>query len=333
MTKNPDQGCLMSTTQKKIRNWKEYNSGLIKRGQILLSFEEDFLDTLYYQAPRCRGGRKIYSPKMYEYLLTIKVMLRLPWRATVGFAKSLLQKAYPTRIIQIPDYAHTSREARILDLKIKPINLNEEGLELAFDSTGLNVYSTSGYHQRKHGTGLHRQKDQWKKVHIGLELNTMQIVCMSYTDSRTNDCEVVQELCDQVKRNIVSMRADGAYDTNEFYEMLHHQGTKILIPPALTSKAQDELKKAPKIKKEYLKQRDDAIHFIRQYETFEEGLKQWKISSGYHRRSLVEATMFRLKRIFGFHLHLQTEQGRTNELITKINLLNKMAAIARAEYF
>lgn len=43
---------------------------------------------------------------MYEYQLSIKVMLRLPWRATVGFAQSLLQKAFPSTTIQVPDYAH-----------------------------------------------------------------------------------------------------------------------------------------------------------------------------------------------------------------------------------
>lgn len=325
----------MGKTQKKIRNWPEYNKGLIKRGQILLSFDEAYLDELYYEKPQHRGGVKIYSPKMYEYLLTIKVMLRLPWRATIGFAKSLLEKAFPEQLIRIPDYAHASREANRLELKIKPLGLKaEESLELAFDSTGLNVYSTSGYHRRKHGKeGLCRNKEQWKKVHIVLELNSMQIVSMAYTDSRVNDCEVVQDLCKPIKGKIKSVRADGAYDTNEFYELLHEKEAKILIPPATTSKAQDELKKQSKMKKDYLEQRDETIHFIREYDTFEEGLKEWKITSGYHRRSLIEATMFRLKRIFGFSLQLKNEQGRHNEIVVKLNLLNHMAVLGKAEYF
>lgn len=325
----------MAKTQKKIRNWSDYNKSLIKRGQILLSFDEDYLEQLYNSKAPKRGGQKIYSSEMYEYLLTIKVMLRLPWRATTGFAKSLLQKAFPDKVIQVPDYAHASREASKLELKIKPLGIKvEDGLELAFDSTGLNVYSTSGYHQRKYGKeGLCRKREQWKKVHIALELNSMQIVSMAYTDSRINDCEVVHELCGTVKNKINSVRADGAYATYEFYELLHERNTKVLIPPAVTSKAQDELKKTAKVKKEYLEQRDATIHFIRQYELFEDGLKQWKKSSGYHRRALVEASIFRLKRIFGFNLQMHTEKGRKNEIVTKINLLNQMAALGRAEYF
>lgn len=39
--------------------------------------------------------------------------------------------------------------------------------------------------------------------------------------------------------------------------------------------------------------------------------------SGYDRRSLIEATMFRLKRIFGLNLQLKNEKGRANEIIVK----------------
>lgn len=74
------------------------------------------------------------------------------------------------------------------------------------------------------------------------------------------------------------------------------------------------------------------IKEIRQYESFDEGLKAWKVSSGYHRRSLVESCMFRLKRTFGFYLQQKTEAGRLNEVITKVNALNLMASFGRAEY-
>lgn len=319
----------MAKTQKKIRNWGEYNKSLVKRGQLLLSFTSDYVNELYYQAPHAKGGQKLYSPLMYEFLINIKVFLRLPWRATVGFAQALLQKSFPNQVLQVPDYAHASRECRKLKLKIKPVKINrEEGLNIAFDSTGVNVYSTSGYHQRKYGKeGLHRKRDQWKKIHLAVDLDSMQIVSMAYTDSGVNDCEVVDELWDAISGPVNSIRADGAYDTFDVYERGHNEGTQIIVPPAITSKAQDELKSQPKIKKEFLAPRDSAIHFIRQFETFKDGLKQWKIDSNYHLRSLVETTMFRLKRIFGFNLSMKTDEGRRNEVITKINFLNQMAAL------
>ena len=126
---------------KTIRNWKDYNNALKKRGTILLSFSQDYIEQLYYQDKQNRGGVKRYSSQMYEYLLSVKVMLRLPWRATIGFAETLLRKAYLDRATQVPDYAHASREVGKLNLKIKPLLVNKaEGLELAFDSTGVNDF-------------------------------------------------------------------------------------------------------------------------------------------------------------------------------------------------
>jgi hypothetical protein len=244
----------MANTQKKIRNWSEYNKSLVKRGQLLLSITSDYIEQLYYQAPQRKGGQQLYSPQMFEFLINIKVFLRLPWRATTGFAQALLQKIFPTQKLPIPDYTHASRACKTLRLKIKSVGINiNEGLNIAFDSTGVNVYSTSGYHQRKYGKeGLHRKRDQWKKVHLAVDLDSMQIVSMAYTESGINDCEVVDELWDSISGPINSVRADGAYDTYDVYERGYVEGVQIIVPPAKTCKAQDELKKPPKIKMDFL---------------------------------------------------------------------------------
>ena len=207
------------------------------------------------------------------------------------------------------------------------------GMEIAFDSTGVNIYTKSGWHQRRYAKDtIHHKRDQWKKVHIALDLNSMQIISVAYTNSNVNDCEVVKELCEATEGPVERVRADGAYDTEEFHKIITDWGAKALIPPAKTSKAQDERKNPPKIPKNYLEQRDRMIKEIREHEPFEEGLKAWKVTSGYHRRSLVESCMFRLKRAFGFHLQQKTENSRKNEVITKINILNLMASFGRAEY-
>lgn len=94
-------------------------------------------------------------------------------------------------------------------------------MEIAFDSTGVNVYETSGWHQRKHGRdNLYKKREQWKKIHLVLELDTIQILSVTYTDSNVNDCEAVKELCDEIKGPVSSVRADGAYDTEEFYKII-----------------------------------------------------------------------------------------------------------------
>jgi IS5 family transposase len=139
----------------------------------------------------------------------------------------------PESDVLAPDYGHASRECGKLDLKIRPVNFKEDGLEIAFDSTGVNVYSTSGWHQRKHGKdALYRKRDQWKKIHVAIDLDNMQVLSVVYTDSNVNDCEVVQELCSNIKASVKTVRADGAYDTEEFRKIIYEWGAQDLIPPA-----------------------------------------------------------------------------------------------------
>ena len=64
---------------KKVRNCREYNKNLIKRGAIIFTFDKKYLQELYFSGKQKRGEVKEYSDKMYEFLLTIKVMLRFPW--------------------------------------------------------------------------------------------------------------------------------------------------------------------------------------------------------------------------------------------------------------
>lgn len=315
------------TKTRGICNWKDYNEALVKRGEIVFSFEQNFFKKMYYGGKQNPGGVRKFTPHMYEYLLTIKVLLRLSWRATIGFARGLLKRVF-SEDIPLPNYAHAAREANKLNLKIKShLKEPEKGLEIAFDSTGLNVYSTSGYHIRKYGKGsLWRKRDQWKKVHFAIDLNEQQILSMVYTKSNVNDCEVVNKLSGAIKGKIVKAIADGAYDTEEVHKLIYGWGAQALIPPAITSKAQSELK-SKKPYKEHLKQRDETIKRIKEEGDFKTGLKEWKKESGYHRRSLIETCMFRFKRIFGFHLQQKVENGRKNEIITKVNLLNKMSVL------
>jgi transposase len=324
----------MPKIQKRIRNWKEYNKSLKKRGTIIFSFDQKYLSELYYSGKQKRGGKKKYGKAMYEYLLTVKVLFRLPWRATAGLVEELFKKALSGKQIIVPNYAHTSREVNKLELKVKQYSPRKlKRMEIALDSTGIRVYKSSDWHQSRHGiNNEHHSMDKWRKIHIALDLDTMQIQGMEYTPSTVNDCEVVPELTKKIDGKVKSIRADGAYDTKKTYKIINALGAKPIIPPHAGSRMQDELKRKPKRKDAYLLSRDEAIKVIRNHGDFFTGVKQWKIANNYHRRSLIESCMFRLKSSFGFHLQQKTEQGRRNEMIAKVNMLNLMASYGRAQY-
>lgn len=64
---------------KKTRNWRECNKSLIKRGLLLLSFTPGYVEERYYQNRQRKGEVTLYTPPMHEFLINIKVFLRLPF--------------------------------------------------------------------------------------------------------------------------------------------------------------------------------------------------------------------------------------------------------------
>jgi hypothetical protein len=321
-------------TIKKVRNWNEYNRNLEKRGEIIFHIEEEYGKKLYYQGDQKRGGLRKYTKEMYEMILIVSTLLKFPLRASVGFVKGLLYKLNGKEC-EVPNFGHASRMIKELDLNIKSYTRKTDNISLCFDSTGVSIHDTSGWHQRKHGGKDKSPNERWKKVHITTDLNTGQILSMEVTESNVNDCEVVDKMMNNLncdKKNIKEILGDGAYDLYDLYKKGFEIGAKVIVPPDTTSKAQDELKKGRK-KLEYLKQRDETIKFIRQYENFELGRKKWKEISGYHQRSKIEATMFRWKRTHGFGVRYRSKESMKNEAIVKVNILNKMIDIGRAMYY
>lgn len=56
------------------------------------------------------------------------------------------------------------------------------------------------------------------------------------------------------------------------------------------------------------------------------GRKAWKMSSNYHRRSLSETAMMRVKMIFGSTLYSRKFEKQKTEAAIKIKCLNKMTS-------
>jgi len=56
------------------------------------------------------------------------------------------------------------------------------------------------------------------------------------------------------------------------------------------------------------------------------GRAAWKHKIGYHRRSLAETSMFRLKTIFGDRMYSRTPERQQTDIIIKTKALNLMTA-------
>ena len=79
---------------------------------------------------------------------------------------------------------------------------------MVVDATGLRVYGSGEWHVRKHRHGRHRA---WRKLHLGVDERTKEIVAVEVTPSRVHDCRLLPALLDQIPGRIVQVSGDGAY--------------------------------------------------------------------------------------------------------------------------
>lgn len=102
------------------------------------------------------------------------------------------------------------------------------------------------------------------------------------------DCEVLPDLLEQIDLPIKQVSGDSGYDTKGCYDTISQRGARAAIPPRINAKMQQTHPHSPPYP------RDENLRRVNQV-----GRKQWKQESGYHRRSLSETAIFRLKTIFG----------------------------------
>ena len=123
--------------QYRVRNWAEYNEGLVRRGSITLWISDDVISA--WQAmprnPRPRGGQQQYADGAIECLLMVKSVYHLPLRATEGFAQSLCDLLHIA--LPVPDYTTVCRRAKTLTVNLP--TTAQGPIYAVLDSTGLKI--------------------------------------------------------------------------------------------------------------------------------------------------------------------------------------------------
>lgn len=252
-----------------------------------------------------------YSDVAIECLLTIKAVFKLPLRSLQGFAQSLVRLMKVD--VKIPNYTTLSRRAANLSVALNA-SVSSSARTLVVDSTGLKVYGQGEWHARKHGV---QKRRTWRKLHIGVDAETQEVVAAIVTTNDVGDSEVFDDLMDQVPGDIKAVAADGAYDAQDIYKTLNERNAKALIPPRKGAK----IKKHGNCKGEpYL--RDENLRSVRKL-----GREGWKKEVGYHVRSLSETAMYRIKQLFGDSLSSRKFERQCTELFIKMSALNTMTRI------
>lgn len=293
----------------RVRNWSEYNKGLVARGSLYVWFNKGHI-----LSEQGAHGNRAYSDMLILCALTIKQLFNLPYRATEGFLGSLIklnQLEIPT-----PDHTTLCRRAKTLkvDLGVKSTG---KPRHILVDSTGVQVLGEGEWKRLKHGES---RCQVWKKLHIALDADSLDIVGLDVTDSVRLDGNYLPGLVGQVDDPIEQITGDGAYDKQNCYEAAHQLGAKPVFPPQHNAAVQrNKVKKNPA-----LTPRDELIIRLNSASDKEEELRIWKQENNYHRRSLIETNMSRLNFIFGDQISARTPENQFTDLAIRCRIINQM---------
>ena len=302
----------------RVKNWSEYDRALVQRGSLIFWLSDDFERTWLYIGEKQRGSQFDYSDKAIEIMLTLKEIFHLTNRGVEGFVRSLFVMMKVD--LPVPDHSTLSKRGKAL--KVKMSKKASGRLNLVLDSTGLKIYGEGEWKVRKHGYSKRRT---WRKLHLGADPETGEIQAVLLTENSVSDDVAVDELLEQIEQILLACAADGAYDKRKVYDALnkHSPEVEILIPPRKNARIwQHGNSKAQPLK------RDENLRYIRKH-----GRQQWKEDSGYHMRSLVETTMFRLKIIFGDELSTRLLETQTTQALIRCLALNKMTCLGMPESY
>src|SRR5947209_3018564 len=291
----------------RVRNWKQYNDALVRRGSLTLWVEQETLQAWRNQGPSQRGAQFRFSDLAIECLLTLRAVYHLTLRATEGFARSLFEVMGVG--LTVPDYTTLCRRAATVRVTLPKKATGP--LHLVLDSTGLKVYGEGEWKVRQHGYSKRRT---WLKLHLAVDPQTHEIQAAMVTDPGVTDAETVPALLGQVENPIDSAAADGAYDRQVVYDALEGRSARAVIPPRRDAKIKRHGNTSgPRLA------RDENLRRIRQI-----GRSAWKEESGYHERSLAETAMSRIKSIFGDSVASRSSAQQATEAGIRCRALNIM---------
>jgi len=312
----------MAIKADRARNWRKYNEALVQRGSITFWFDEDVIKNWHINdSPNGRGRPRKYSDIAITCGLTLKAVLRLTFRAVEGFIRSLMDRLKISA--EAPDYTLLCKRQKTLSVKLVKANLQAaEGVHILVDTTGLKVFGEGEWKVRQHGYLKHRL---WRKLHLAVNAKSQEIEAFQLTDLGIQDCEGFPMLIDDIDKKIESATGDGAYDRYAGYELAEAEGFELIAPPRIDAKPTRECSTSHRHGKKRLKtlqKRDAVIDRIRQI-----GRKEWKKEVGYHRRSLAETAMFRMKTLLGNKLKTRSMAHQQVETAIRCMILNKMTSL------
>lgn len=302
----------------RLRNWKEYNAALVQRGSLTIWVSEDVMNGWLNDERSGRRGRpQSYRDTAILCMATLEEVYHLPLRATEGMTASIFELMGIA--LPVPDYTTLCRRRAQLDVRL-PRRAKKEPLHVVVDSTGVKVFGEGEWKVRQHGYSKRRT---WRKLHLAVDEATQEIVAAVVSTNDLTDGQLLPDLLDQVDDPIDQVSGDGAYDKRHCYEAIRKRGARSAIPPQKRAHIWQHGNRRTEPHP-----RDQNLRRIRQV-----GRAQWKREAGYHRRSLAETEMFRIKITFGDRVSARTFDGQAAQMLVRCAALNRMTHLGSPDSY
>jgi IS5 family transposase len=302
----------------RLRNWSQYNKALRERGSLTVWIGEDVLATWHNHVRTGKRGKPaFYTDTAILCMATLEEVYHLPLRAAEGLTRSIIRLLGVK--VSVPCYTTLCRRRRSLEVELPRLRKSDP-LHMVVDSTGIKVYGEGEWKVRQHGYSRRRT---WRKLHLGVDEATLEFVAVVVTTNDFKDSQLLPDLLEQVEDNVSQVSADGAYDSRNCYDAIRERESRAAIPPQKRARIwQHGNTKAER------HIRDENLRAIRR-----KGRREWKRTAGYHRRSLAETQVFRVKMIFGERVSARSFEGQAAQLLVRCATLNRMTHLGMPASF
>ncbi len=293
----------------RVRTWRTYNQVLIAQGGMTFWIDESALAAWKHPHTNRRpGAPRTYAHTAIHCALVVKSVDGLSLRAAQGFVSSVM--SLMRLDLPVPNYSTICRRQGALRVSVSA-SLHNNPRHIVIDATGLRVYGAGEWPSQKHQGS---QRCLWRKLHLGVDEHTKEIVAVEITASHVHDSQVLPRLLTQVSGTVCQVSGDGAYDTKACYRSIGQRGAKATIPPrrnARQRRCENSLEK--------LDTRDANLCEIQS-----PGRYAWRVVSGCTRQSLAENAVFRFKSLVGARFRARRFDNQRVEGWIKCMVLNRM---------
>jgi Transposase DDE domain len=219
----------------RVKNWPEYDRGLVRRGDIRVWLSADTIIGWRAASRTTLGGQRRFSNLAIDAIMTLGAVLRLPLRQSEGFVRSLMEIMKAD--LAVPDQTTLVRRQRTVDVRDHRWP-GEGAVDIVIDSTGLKFFGAGEWARAKHG----ETRRSWRKLHISVNPDDNEIIAQEdlaheLTDDDTSAAAMIGGLMGSSGGNIHTVIGDSAFDGAPAYQAIRaarpaHSPPWIVIPPA-----------------------------------------------------------------------------------------------------